>query len=193
MTDLPLTSVQPDPEQPRRRFDPDTLAELADSIRSHGLLEPILVRPRPTRKGKPGGWTIIAGERRWRACQMAGLDRIPVIVRDDLDAAAAGVDHVADLRREGEQDQARLDAGGALADPLGDRGDVESGVEQPLIAAGLLHRGHVGADEVLDHLDLERADSDNGSASRVVSVIIDGRKRVIVPAHRIVAREEAAR
>ena len=63
---LPLREIEPDPEQPRKTFDEETLGELAASIAEHGLLQPIAVRPRPR-----GGYSIVAGERRWRACRMA--------------------------------------------------------------------------------------------------------------------------
>jgi ParB/RepB/Spo0J family partition protein len=86
MTAIPLGLISPDPNQPRKHFDRAALAELADSIRSVGLLEPIIVRPLP---GQDGAYLIVAGERRWRAACLAGLTEIPAIVRDDLDAGAA--------------------------------------------------------------------------------------------------------
>ena len=70
---LPLREIEPDPEQPRKTFDEQALGELAASIAEHGLLQPIAVRPRPR-----GGYSIVAGERRWRACRMAGLNDVPV-------------------------------------------------------------------------------------------------------------------
>jgi len=73
----PIEEVHPNREQPRRRFDETTLEELAASIRELGVLEPILVRKR-----KKGGFEIIAGERRWRAAQRAGLKDVPVFVRE---------------------------------------------------------------------------------------------------------------
>ena len=65
---LPLREIEPDPEQPRKTFEEEPLAELAASISEHGLLQPIAVRPQAR-----GGYLIVAGERRWRACRMAGL------------------------------------------------------------------------------------------------------------------------
>mgnify|MGYP000035716887 FL=1 len=70
---LPLREIEPDPEQPRKRFDDDALNQLADSITENGLLQPIAVRPK---KVGPG-YIIIAGERRWRAARLAGLDEVP--------------------------------------------------------------------------------------------------------------------
>ena len=74
---LPLREIEPDPGQPRKTFDDETLAELSASIAEHGLLQPIAVRPKPS-----GGYLIVAGERRWRASRMAGLTEVPVIVKD---------------------------------------------------------------------------------------------------------------
>ena len=70
---LPLREIEPDPCQPRKTFDDETLAELSASIAEHGLLQPIAVRPRAS-----GGYLIVAGERRWRASRMAGLTEVPV-------------------------------------------------------------------------------------------------------------------
>ncbi len=78
---LRQTSIFPDPANPRKRFDPEALEELAASIREHGLLQPIVVRPHR----QAGSWLIIAGERRWRACGLAGVTEIPAIVRRDVD------------------------------------------------------------------------------------------------------------
>jgi ParB family transcriptional regulator, chromosome partitioning protein len=71
--------IQPNPDQPRRRFAPVELQELADSIRQHGVIQPLIVRPLP---GVEGQFQIVAGERRWRAAQLAGLHQVPVIQRD---------------------------------------------------------------------------------------------------------------
>ena len=76
---LPLRDIHPNPRQPRRNFNEKALEELAASIRSQGLLQPLLVRPMGA--SSPGQYEIVAGERRWRACQMAGLQEVPVLVR----------------------------------------------------------------------------------------------------------------
>ena len=80
-----LSSVEPNKGQPRKEFDSESLAQLADSINKHGILQPLIVRSLPS-----GAYQIIAGERRWRAAKMAGLSEVPVVVRDDLTAAAPG-------------------------------------------------------------------------------------------------------
>ena len=92
---LPLREIEPDPGQPRKTFDDETLAELSASIAEHGLLQPIAVRPKPS-----GGYLIVAGERRWRASRMAGLTEVPVIVKDVTDEQAMELALVENLPRE---------------------------------------------------------------------------------------------
>lgn len=92
---LPLREIEPDPGQPRKTFDDETLAELSASIGEHGLLQPIAVRPKPS-----GGYLIVAGERRWRASRMAGLTEVPVIVKDVTDEQAMELALVENLQRE---------------------------------------------------------------------------------------------
>ena len=92
---LPLREIEPDPCQPRKTFDDETLAELSASIAEHGLLQPIAVRPKPS-----GGYLIVAGERRWRASRMAGLTEVPVIVKDVTDEQAMELALVENLQRE---------------------------------------------------------------------------------------------
>ncbi|MCC6237470.1 MAG: ParB/RepB/Spo0J family partition protein [Dehalococcoidia bacterium] len=81
-TEVPIERVVPNPQQPRTRFDPDQLAELVESVRTHGIIQPLLVSELP--HAGPGGvslYQLIAGERRLRAAQQAGLERVPVTVR----------------------------------------------------------------------------------------------------------------
>ena len=82
LAELPVDQIHPNPRQPRRRFEPDAASGLASSIRTQGLLQPVVVRPRAA-----GGWELIAGERRWRAAKEAGLGTLPALVRnaDDRD------------------------------------------------------------------------------------------------------------
>jgi ParB family transcriptional regulator, chromosome partitioning protein len=83
LTQLPLDEIHPNPRQPRRRFAPEATDGLAGSIKAQGLLQPVVVRPRPE-----GGYELIAGERRWRAARQAGVDTVPALVReaDDRDS-----------------------------------------------------------------------------------------------------------
>ncbi|TCJ12729.1 ParB/RepB/Spo0J family partition protein [Parasulfuritortus cantonensis] len=92
---LPLTSLAPGRYQPRTRMDESALAELADSIRSQGLMQPILAR-----SIAGGKYEIIAGERRWRASQLAGLKEVPVLVRDVPDEAALKMALIENIQRE---------------------------------------------------------------------------------------------
>jgi ParB family transcriptional regulator, chromosome partitioning protein len=83
LVQLPLGSIKPNSRQPRRRFDAESISELADSIRTQGVVQPVVVRPLAG-----GSWELIAGERRWRAARAAGLATIPALVRetDDRDS-----------------------------------------------------------------------------------------------------------
>ena len=92
---LPLREIEPDPGQPRKTFDDEALGELAASIAEHGLIQPIAVRPKAA-----GGYLIVAGERRWRACRMAGLTEAPVVVKDVTDEQAMELALVENLQRE---------------------------------------------------------------------------------------------
>lgn len=93
---LPLREIEPDPEQPRKKFDEDALSGLAASIQENGLLQPIAVRPK--RIGT--GYLIIAGERRWRAARLAGLTEVPVLIKDVTDEQAAALALIENLQRE---------------------------------------------------------------------------------------------
>ncbi len=79
---LPIEAIAPSPDQPRKRFDPELLDELAASIRAQGIIQPIVVTPIPTPVPDGARYLIVAGERRWRAAQLAGLHDVPVVVRD---------------------------------------------------------------------------------------------------------------
>ena len=92
---LPLDTVYSGPHQPRRAVDREALEELAQSIRAQGVIEPIIVRPRES-----GGYEIVAGERRWRAAQLAGLESIPAVVRSINDRDAMAVALIENIQRE---------------------------------------------------------------------------------------------
>ncbi len=91
---LPVDRVRRGRYQPRRHFDPDALQELADSISSQGMVQPVVVRP------VDGGFELIAGERRWRAAQIAGMQEIPGVVREMEDQAAAAIALIENIQRE---------------------------------------------------------------------------------------------
>jgi len=93
VTTLRISQIEPNRAQPRKDFDQQQLQELSDSIREHGVLQPLLVCE------KDGGYIIVAGERRWRAARMAGLTEVPVLVRDYDDQTVAEVSLIENLQR----------------------------------------------------------------------------------------------
>lgn len=95
LRELPVDLVQRGVYQPRRDMDPEALEELAESIRQQGVMQPIIVRPIAESR-----YEIIAGERRWRATQLAGLDRVPAIIRDVPDEAAVAMALIENIQRE---------------------------------------------------------------------------------------------
>jgi len=92
---LPISQVQPALDQPRKRFDEEHMADLADSIRTHGIIQPLTVR-----RLSSGYYQIIAGERRWRAAKLAGLKEVPVVVIEADDRKAAELAMIENLQRE---------------------------------------------------------------------------------------------
>ena len=92
---LRVSELEQNRNQPRKNFDDTAISALADSIREHGMLQPILVRPLPL-----GGYQIVAGERRWRAARMLGLDEVPVIIRELSDLETAQISLIENLQRE---------------------------------------------------------------------------------------------
>ena len=92
---LKISEIEPNRAQPRREFDETALAELADSISQHGVLQPLLVRPL-----LDGGYQIVAGERRWRASRMAGLTEVPVVIRELSDGETMELALIENLQRE---------------------------------------------------------------------------------------------
>lgn len=92
---LRLSSIEPNKDQPRKQFDEDALMELADSIRQHGVIQPLLVRPLDN-----GMYQLVAGERRWRASRMAGLMEVPVVIRDLSDHEAMEIALIENLQRK---------------------------------------------------------------------------------------------
>ncbi len=92
---IKIGDIEPNREQPRKEFDPETLSELASSIAEHGVLQPILVRPIYA-----GGYQLVAGERRWRAARIAGLTEIPAIIKDMDDREFMEISLIENLQRE---------------------------------------------------------------------------------------------
>ena len=93
-TEIALVDIDPNPNQPRKSFDPEKLAELSESIKNHGLLQPLVVTPRNNR------YLLVAGERRWRAARMAGLTKIPAVVMNLDEREIAEISLVENLQRD---------------------------------------------------------------------------------------------
>ncbi|MGC8917475.1 MAG: ParB/RepB/Spo0J family partition protein [Thermoanaerobaculum sp.] len=93
--EIPVTAIRPNPLQPRRQFSPESLQELAGSLKAHGFLQPLVVAP------AEGGYVLIAGERRWRAAQLAGLTKVPAVVHQaDTDGDRLALALIENLQRE---------------------------------------------------------------------------------------------
>ena len=92
---LPISEITPNKDQPRKTFDEAALDELAESIKQHGVLQPLLVRPLPN-----GGYQLVAGERRWRASRRAGLREVPVVVKELTDTETMEIAIIENLQRE---------------------------------------------------------------------------------------------
>ncbi len=131
---LPLDRIRPSPVQPRQEISPESLEELVASIRAHGILQPVVVRP------VGDEYELVAGERRWRAARSAGLDRIPAIVRPLSDAQALQVALVENLQREDLNPVERARAFRRLVTEFGltQRQVAEAvGMSQPAVANAL--------------------------------------------------------
>ncbi len=94
-TTVSLDDIHPSRYQPRRSFDEQPLAELAQSIRTQGLMQPVLLRPRPQ-----GGYELVAGERRWRAAGLAGLEEVPAVIKEVSDQQASVMALIENMQRE---------------------------------------------------------------------------------------------
>jgi ParB family transcriptional regulator, chromosome partitioning protein len=114
LRELPVETIKPNPKQPRTRFDEEALSGLAASIESSGVIQPLLVHPL-----HDGGYELIAGERRWRAAQKAGLETVPAIVRDSERAERLQVALIENMVREDLNPVEEARACAALVDDLG--------------------------------------------------------------------------
>jgi ParB family chromosome partitioning protein len=152
LRELPVDLISPNPNQPRRRFDEDTLAALAGSLGERGVLQPVLVRP------KAGGtYELVAGERRWRAARIAGLEAIPALVRPRADAEALELALIENMAREDLNPVEEARACAALVEELGlTREEVGRRVGRGRVAVTNLMRLLDLPDEAIELLE-ERA------------------------------------
>ena len=114
LRELPVGLIKPNPDQPRTKFDPDALAALAASIEASGVVQPLLVRPLPD-----GSYELVAGERRWRAAQQAGLEKVPAVVRDQAEAERLQAALIENMVREDLNPVEEARACAALVEDLG--------------------------------------------------------------------------
>src|SRR5256714_3663093 len=192
LAQLPVDSIHPNPRQPRRRFDHEATAGLAESIRAQGIVQPVLVRPRGD-----GGWELIAGERRWRAAREAGVATVPAVVRqaDDRDSLVLAL--VENVAREQLSPVEEARAYAMLIDEFGlSLGDLSGrvGKAKPTVSNRL--RLLDLPDDVLSLV--ERGDLTEGHARAVLAVPDqDGRRRlarqIVRRAMSVRAAERAAR
>lgn len=157
---MPVEQIVPGRYQPRSSMDPQKLAELADSIRAHGVVQPVLVRPIG-----PDRYELIAGERRWRAAQQAGLRDIPTLVRDVPDKASVAVALVENIQREDLSPLEEAQALRQLIDEFGlTHGEAAEAVGRSRAAVSNLLRLLELAPEVRKLLDQRRLEMGHGRA-----------------------------
>jgi ParB family transcriptional regulator, chromosome partitioning protein len=172
LRELPVELVAPNPAQPRKRFDQDALQALAGSLAERGVVQPVLVRP-----VAGGTYELVAGERRWRAAQLAGLETIPALVRDHDDAASLEVALVENMAREdlNPVDEARAVAG--LVEELGlSREEVGRRVGRSRVAISNLLRILDLPDEALALVEDGRLTEGHGRALLMASDHSDRRR-----------------
>jgi ParB family chromosome partitioning protein len=160
LRELPVEVIKPNPNQPRTKIDPESLSGLASSIEANGVVQPLLVRPLPD-----GSYELIAGERRWRAAQAAGLAKVPAVVRDQELAERLQVALIENMVREdlNPVDEARACA--ALVDELGlSREDLARRVGRSRPAVSNLVRLLDLPDETLELLESGELSEGHGRA-----------------------------
>ena len=161
LRELKVAEVHPNPNQPRKRFDDEALQALADSLGERGVLQPVLVRPSPA----GSGFELVAGERRWRAARLAGLDTLPAIVRERDDATTLEDALIENVAREdlNPVEEARAVAG--LVEELGlTREAVAKRIGRSRVAVSNLLRILDLPDETLDLLEAGSLTEGHGRA-----------------------------
>jgi ParB family transcriptional regulator, chromosome partitioning protein len=162
---LPVDQIRPNPDQPRRRFDDEGLAALAESLKARGVLQPVLVRP-----ADGGAFELVAGERRWRAAKLAGIDSIPAIVRVGDDAASLELALIENMAREDLNPVEEARACAALVEELGlTREEIGRRIGRSRVAVSNLTRLLDLPDEALALLEEGRLTEGHGRALLLAS------------------------
>src|SRR6187200_549069 len=160
LREIPLELIAPNPRQPRREFDEPALLALAESLRERGVLQPVLLRP-----VAGGTYELIAGERRWRAAQIAGFERVPALVRPHDDAESLELALIENMAREDLNPVEEARACALLVEELGlTREDIGRRVGRSRVAVSNLMRLLDLPDEVLDLLAHGRLSEGHGRA-----------------------------
>jgi ParB family chromosome partitioning protein len=176
---LPLELIEPNPRQPRGDFDEATLAALADSLRERGVLQPVLVRPLAG-----GTYQLIAGERRWRAAQIAGFETVPALVRPHDDTESLELALIENMAREDLSPVEEARACALLVDELGlTREDVGRRVGRSRVAVSNLLRLLDLPDEVLELLTAGHLTEGHGRALLTAPDHADRRRLARTAAH----------
>jgi ParB family transcriptional regulator, chromosome partitioning protein len=172
LRELAVELIAPNPGQPRKRFDQAALQALADSLTERGVLQPVLVRPRPG-----GTYELVAGERRWRAAQLAGLDRMPALVQQRDDAASLEVALIENMAREDLNPVEEARAVAALVEELGlTREEVGRRVGRSRVAISNLLRILDLPDEALELVEAGRLSEGHGRALLLAADHADRRR-----------------
>jgi ParB family chromosome partitioning protein len=160
LRELPVELIKPNPSQPRTNFDPDALAALAASIETSGVVQPLLVRPLPD-----GSYELVAGERRWRAAQEAGLEKVPAVVRDQAEAERLQAALIENMVREDLNPVEEAKACAALVQELGlTKEELARRVGRSRPAVSNLIRLLELPDEALDLLEAGKLSEGHGKA-----------------------------
>lgn len=160
LASLPVGSIEPHPDQPRRHFDEDALSELAASIEARGVIQPVIVRPLPG-----GRYQLVAGERRWRAAQRAQVHEIPAIVRELADRDVMALALIENIQREDLNPVEEARAYHRLADREGlTQADIARMVDKSRSHVANMQRLLSLPDDVLDHVEQGRLDMGHARA-----------------------------
>ena len=160
LRELPVELIKPNPNQPRTKFDPEALAGLASSIESSGIVQPLLVRPL-----HDGSYELVAGERRWRAAQQAGLEKVPAVIRDQAEPERLQAALIENMVREDLNPVEEARACAALVEDLGlTKEDLAKRIGRSRPAVSNLIRLLELPDEALEMLEAGELSEGHGRA-----------------------------